>query len=395
MQHASLFPIIREVETLAQAKSKLQLQIELDAVLQFAPDATAKRRLLNEFKDREMFRIDMRHILGHTTGYGQFSGELSDLAEGVLAAAYDLCYKELKWDFGEPRQENGQPCSMTVCALGKFGGRELGFASDIELMFIYDSSGQTAGPEVILSNIFYERLVQKFQRTLQAKQEGIFELDLRLRPYGQAGRMAVPLASFRRYFAPDGSAWDYERQALVKLRPIAGDMAFGEQIVKWRDKLIYTGTPFDVATMRGMRERQIRHLVTAGTINAKYSPGALVDLEYLVQGLQISYGHNHPTLRVTNTRAALTALYEAQLLSQDDYEALYKAYNFLRRLINALRMVRGHAKDLTIPPAEDEEFAFLARRLNYGKNLSGLGDDLTRHTTTAQELNICLLDKIS
>jgi len=279
---------------------------------------------------------------------------------------------------------------MPVCALGKFGGRELGFASDIELMLIYEGVGQTTGPDVVSNAHFYERLVQTFQQTIQARHEGIFELDLRLRPYGKAGRMAVPLESFTRYFGPDGPAWDYERQALVKLRPIAGDMAFGQRLVELRDRLIYSGKPFDAATMRGMRERQIRHLVVPGTLNAKFSAGGLVDIEYLVQGLQINYAHQFPELRTTNTRQALKGLAQAGLISESAYQVLYQGYNFLRGLINALRMVRGHAKDLTVPPADSEEFSFLARRLNYDR-LTALQDDLTQHLTAVQNVNSRLL----
>jgi glutamate-ammonia-ligase adenylyltransferase len=287
--------------------------------------------------------------------------------------------------------ENGQLCPVSVCALGKCGGRELGFASDIELMFIFASNCKTEGPDVISTAEFYDKLVQRVNATIQAKQEGIFELDLRLRPYGQAGSMAVSLDSFRRYFAPGGDAWSYERQALVKLRPIAGDEAFGQQVVKLRDEFIYTGQPFDVAAMRAMRERQVRHLVTAGTIHAKFSPGGLVDVEYLVQGLQITHGHQDPDLRLTHTGKAMAMLVEAYILPTDDYALLHEAHVFLRRLINALRMVRGNAKDLTVPPADSEEFAFLARRLHYGSNLNQLQDDLTRHTTHVQEISQRLL----
>jgi glutamate-ammonia-ligase adenylyltransferase len=400
MQHSNLFPVIRDVEALARNKPITRLKIELEAILEFAPDRAEKRRLLNEFKDREMFRIDMRHILGHTVEQGQFGGELSDLAEVVLSAGCDLCYQALRHKHGDPYREDGQPCRMAVCALGKFGGRELGFASDIELMFVYDHPGQTAGPEVVTGSAFYEKLVQDFQQAIQAKREGIFELDMRLRPYGKAGRMAVPLDSFQRYFAAAGPSWDYERQALVKLRPIAGDAEFGRELVALRDALIYTDKPFDVATMRGMRERQLRHLVTPGTINAKFSPGGLVDIEYLVQGLQISYGHAYPALRVTNTREALQALSETDLISNADCEALSEAYNFLRRLINALRMVRGNAKDLTIPPTGSEEFAFLTRRLDYGPgqdqadDFAQLRKDLTAHTSAVLEINSRLLAEL-
>ena len=200
-----------------------------------------------------------------------------------------------------------------------------------------------------------------------------------MRPYGKAGSLAVSLQSFQRYFAPEGEAWPYERQALVKLRPIGGDVKFGKQVVDARDALIYTGQPFDIAAMRAMRERQLRHLVTAGTINTKFSPGGLVDLEYLVQGLQITNGHRRPLLRQTNTDQALTALVSEDILSIADYTLLREALIFLRELINALRMVRGNAKDLTVPPPDSEEFAFLARRLEYENDqIAKLQDDLVR-----------------
>jgi len=391
MQYANLFPVISDIDGLVAVKSKQQLKTELAQELQAASNQESRRIALNEFKDREMFRIDMRQIQEHITKFGQFSTELTDLAEVVVEAAYYQCYEEVEQEFGQPQLEDGRPRTMTVCALGKCGGRELGFASDIELMFIFKGGGRTTGTRVITTAEFYEKVVQTVNQTIQSKREGIFEIDLRLRPYGRAGSMAVPLDSFRRYFAPTGDAWPYERQALIKLRPIAGDMQLGQEIVNLRDELIFTGEPFDVAAMRAMRERQVRHLVTAGTVNAKFSPGGLVDIEYLVQGLQTSYGHKNPELRLTNTREAMAALTDAGILSTEDFKELRAAHKFLRKLINALRMVRGNAKDLTVPPPESEEFGFLAHRLNYGSNLTQLQADLTNHTACVQEISQRLL----
>jgi len=391
MQHANLFPVVRDVDALAIMKSKEQLRGELEVSLREARDRETQRAVLNAFKDRQMFRIDMRHILGYIERSGQFGMELTDVAEVVIEAAYRLCEAELRAQFGVPHLEDGLPCPLSICALGKAGGRELGFASDIELMFIFAGNGKTSGPEVISTAEFYEKLTGCVAQAIQAKREGVFEIDLRLRPYGRAGSLAVSLESFRTYFAPGGPAWPYERQALVKLRPIAGDVTLGQQIVALRDELVYSGEPFDIAAMRAMRQRQIRQRVTAGTFNAKFSPGGLVDVEYLVQGLQIQYGHHNPSLRLTNTREAIAALAEAGILSPDDHPGLRDAHVFLRRLINALRMVRGNAKDLTVPPPDSEAFAFLARRLNYGNDLSRLQDDLRRHTTYVQELSVRLL----
>jgi glutamate-ammonia-ligase adenylyltransferase len=230
-----------------------------------------------------------------------------------------------------------------------------------------------------------------FMSAIQAKREGIFEVDLQLRPYGKAGSLAVSLDAFQRYFAPEGPAWSYERQALVKLRPVAGDIELGQQVTMLRDEFVYSGEPFDVTAMRAMRERQTRHLVVGGTFNAKHSPGGLVDAEYLVQGLQITHGYRNPDLRLTNTGEALAALADAKILSSGDYVRLRKAHTFLRWLTDALRVVRGNAKDLTVPPDDSEEFAFLARRLRYGADVAQLREDLARHTSFVQELGVRLL----
>jgi len=396
MQYANLFPVVRDVEALTVARSRTDLETELALTLETCSLGESNypnwSKALNAFKDRELFRIDMRHILGLTAEFWEFSAELTDLAETVIAAALERCQSELSARYGAPLLNNGTPCGLSVLALGKCGGRELGFASDIELMFVYAGKGHSSGPEVIENGDYYEKLVQSFMATIQARQEGIFQIDLQLRPYGKAGSLAVSLEGFRRYYAPGGPAWAYERQALVKLRPITGDPALGAELCRLRDEYVYEGGPFDVTAMRAMRERQVRHLVTGGTFNAKFSPGGLVDIEYLIQGLQINHGMDNPALRVTNIREAMAQLHAAGILNEADYTTLRKAHTFLRWLIDSLRVVRGHAKDITVPPYESEEFAFLSRRLRYGDDTDRLRDDLLRYQTEVQEINQRLLE---
>ncbi len=398
MQYANLFPVVTGVDALATAKSRPQLESELAELLAGVhsgpmppADEAPWREAVNQFKDREMFRIDMRHILGHTTEFWEFASELSDLAEVVVNTVYHLCHEDLRSVYGSPYLESGEVSEMSVCALGKCGGRELGFASDIELMFIYSGTGKTNGPQVITTTEFYEKLVQDFVRTIQARREGVFEIDLQLRPYGKAGSLSVSLEAFRRYFAPEGPAWGYERQALVKLCPVAGNPGLGKKILELRDDFVYTGEAFDATAMRAMRERQIRHLVTGGTFNLKYSPGGLVDVEYLVQGLQISHGRELPALRLPNTREALAALADSGVISADDYSRLRKAHTFLRWMIDSLRVVRGNARDVTVPREGSEEYAFMARRLQYDGDMERLRSELTRYTADVQEINRRLL----
>ena len=445
LQYANLFPVLHDIAGLQQARSQEQLHDALQAELhtgtlsRLAPSrasnavaelaAEERRTRLNEFKDRELFRIDMRHILGHSGGVDEFGREMTDLAEVVVAAAVEFCHTELVERFGPPVNEAGLACRLSVCALGKCGGRELGFASDIELLFVYDTgndrSESTKRIETTDSNSrsessrsksntsslppvsaaepeashvtptpreridhagFYSRLVESLSHAIHARSEGIFRIDLRMRPYGRAGSLAVSLDAFRSYFQHDGPAWPYERQALVKLRPIAGDGKLGERLSALRDELIYTKRPVDFGAMRAMRERQLRKLVGVTEFNAKLSPGGLVDLEYLVQALQLDRGARHFSLRTTNTHEALDALKHVGAVTATDHERLCAAYNFLRRLIDALRMVRGDARDLTMPQQNSADWESLARRLGCGPNTQRLQEDLALHSQAVSDL---------
>ena len=378
LQHANLFPVVTDIAGLQQYKPRTLLASELAAELASSRSFAEACDRLNVFKDREMFRIDMRHVTGVVPDFSEFAGELTELAEAVIAAACEIAEREViarqrgrVFGFSElagdesnlqsplssrqfRKAEHPTP-AYCVAALGKLGGRELGFASDIELLFVFDGPAPSE---------FCERLVELFQQTIQAKRAGIFQIDLRLRPHGRAGNLAVSLDEFTRYFAADGSAWPFERQSLIKLRPIVGDAAFGETVLRRRDELLFGPVRWEVAPVRAMRERQARQHVQAGTFHAKLSPGALVDVEYLVQLLQLTHGERHPALRVSGTLAALAELTRENLIPSIAAESLRAAYLFFRRLIDALRMARGTADDLTLPAADSEELAGLARRMN-------------------------------
>ena len=429
LQHDNLFPVLRDVEGLTEHRDRSQLEADLTEQLAEATSKDEQRQCLNEFKDREMFRVDMRHIAGHISEFGQFSEELTDVAEAVTSQAVRICHERLAARHGIPQtinanrkknspvppeeegQGEGEPTAppssqpslpiqknisrIAVFALGKAGGRELGFASDIELMFVYEADGTTNGESPITTSEFYIRLVEAFTKTIKARRKGIFEIDLRLRPYGSAGPLAVSLDAFEKYFAPGGPAWPYERQSLVRMRPVAGDEEFGRLVIERRDALVFTGEPFDVNALRAMRERQLRQLVQPGVWNAKLSSGGLVDCEYLVQALQITHGYSHPELRQPSTADTLAALHKLNFLTDEQFEKLHTSYVFLRRLIDALRMVRGDARDLAVPSPDTEEFAYLARRLNYGNRTSQLNTDIDSTTHTIAALFEMLLPESS
>lgn len=377
LQHENLFPVVKDPEKLAQRYDVNVLSQILNEQLETSENDEQQRSALMRFKDRQLFRTDMRHIVGTISEFGDFSSELTDIAEVVVTAAYEICLQKHIERHGKPIGENGTPCQMGVFALGKCGGRELGFASDIELVFVYDQDGQTDGEKSMAASDFYSGVIQSFSRLLETKQEGIFQVDLRLRPYGQAGPLAVSLSAFREYFGSEGSAWPYERQAMIKLRPIVGAKEHAKAVIECRDACVYCDRPFDFVAMRALREKQIRQMVSGQSVNAKLSPGGLVDCEYFVQALQQENGHLALDLRTTNTLSAIEAIRQHSILPSRECDQLVEAYIFLRRLIDALRMVRGNAKDLAIPLESVEEFEFLSRRLGYGPEDGVSRDDST------------------
>ena len=380
IQHETLFPLLEEVESVERPRERVELAAELSGEIAVCGDRGARVDCLNRFKDREMFVADMRHIIWPEREFGQFSEELGDVAECVVSEAVEMCSREVSEKMGVEA-----PGRLAVLGLGKCGGRELGFASDIELMFVYDVSEQTPGRETFAAE-YYRRVVERLLATIRSQRAGVFELDLRLRPHGQAGPLASSLSAFSSYYQPDGPAWPFERQALVKLRAVAGCDELSGRIEALRDDWIYSDDEFDMAAMRAMRDRQVRQLVRAGTFNAKLSPGGLVDSEYLVQGWQLETGHRHPEVRTTNTLEAVDSLHAVGVLASQAWHSLRDAYVFQRCLIDALRVVRGDARDLTVPQRDSVEFVFLARRLDLGGSPEGLAELIERHTSAVDAL---------
>ncbi len=360
LQHqAELIPMLSDRERLQQPVSEADLAREAWETVESVTEEDARRQQLNRFKDRNLFRVELRHVLGYCGEFGAFSREITQLAEVTLEAAAMLAVREiLDADSTEPWMPS---CPWTLAGLGKFGGIEMGYASDIELLLIYDD---TAAEDSAAAGAWFERLLLRVTEIIAARRDGIFEMDLRMRPWGQAGSVAVALSQFESYYSAAGSAWPYERQSLVKLRSFGPDSHFGSRILEVRDRVIYDGRPFDFVAMDGMREQQVRQHVRPGTTHAKLSEGCLVDIEYSVQALQLTFGKDHPELRRENTLGALEAASGAGLLSDELYHASRAAYVWFRQLIDCLRMVRGNARDLVIPAEGSEDREQLTWRLS-------------------------------
>ena len=326
---------------------KPELQKELRNALDRAASED-QRNVLNAFKDRQLFLIDVHHLLQPNATLLDFSRSLTDLAEVVIDEAARISVARLG------HKDHRVLGAFAIFGLGKFGGREMGYASDLELLFVHEGDSE-----------FFVALAHQIAGCIEARDKGIFHIDLRLRPYGEAGSWSTSLDQFTAYYSADGNAEPFERQALIKLRWCAGDESLGRRVEAHRDRFTYGGQRWDWENALHLRNRQMQELVKPGKVNVKYSAGGIIDIEYAVQYLQLLNGNEHPEIRVPTTLEALGHLRRLQIVRETDFRLLNSSYLFLRRVIDALRIVRGDASDLVLPEEATDEMKSLARRLGY------------------------------
>jgi glutamate-ammonia-ligase adenylyltransferase len=388
----ALLPAIRQhIRGREICPSSRTLPRRLDEALHGAKDLEELRVRLNQFKDRELFLIDLDHILSseHLDATFQILSErLVLLAENLVSAAAQFVYSELVRKHGTPDNPG-----FALFGLGKLGGVALGYASDIELLFLFDSEGKTTGGSggSIANSEFFARLTRETSDSIKAKGEGIFRVDLRLRPYGKGGPLASSREQFVDYYRPEGKAHPFERLALVRLRWIAGDATLGFAIEQLRDQFVYEGPPLDLDAIWEVSGKMRAQHLLGQQLNSKYSPGGLADLEATVQLLQVMHARQAPQLRTPRLDESIQSLRRAGILSPIEFEELMGAYQFLRRLINAQRVLRGSAQDLFLPARSSDELLHLARRMNYlpEENNNDVGSlllkDLQRHTDAVKK----------
>ena len=330
-------------------------------------DSEAQVEALNHFKNRESFLIDMDHIMMKEQDFFFLSDRLSALADAVVRQACKITWTAMTKKYGRPRTAGGVAAQWAVFGLGKLGGKALGYASDLELLCMFADNGETDGERSITNRDFFERFFKRSAGLISAKKKGIFEVDLRLRPYGMDGPVAVKLDAFNEYFRAGGRAHSAERLALVRLRQIGGDVELGAQCFALRDHIVYESDAITIPELRELRTLQLKEKTREKATNVKFSPGGLVDLEYNVQILQVIHGRNHDELRGPGIHDALHALSELGTIEQEETSAMIAAYRFYRKIINGLRMLRGNAEDLFLPREQERQLRHLARRIGYKK----------------------------
>ncbi|MGC9313117.1 MAG: glutamate-ammonia-ligase adenylyltransferase, partial [Sediminispirochaetaceae bacterium] len=364
LQYENIIPLIAGTqEAPQQGIDRESLEGELTERLKGVEGFDERKRVLNEFKDWYTYLADLEHILGPGTDLQLLNERLTDIAELVVREAFRIAWDHLAETYGVPRTVADLPAVYAVFGLGKFGGRALGYASDIELMTLYRDAGETGGLKQVSNAEFFSGLVQTASLIIESKQEGIYRVDLRLRPYGSGGPLAVRLNQFVSYYRDEASS--LEKIALARMRAVAGDPEFGAQVERLRDTILYEGGSVDVDELVRLRKIQAGKYDSGEDPNVKYGSGGLVDLEYCVQTLQVMDGRNTPELRTPYMSEVLARLMELGTLDQETTGNLEQNYLFLRRLLNALRMLRGNALDLYLPRRGTSEYFHLARRMGY------------------------------
>ena len=346
--------------------------------------ASLEQRLadINQRKDAASFVAELDYILGGGADVENLSRGLTHIAEDAIGGLAGALYADLSAE-EEARPGQGALPPHAIFGLGKFGAQALGYASDLELLLVYDGQSKAASSAAARHAAFFGTLVQRLEQSITAKQRGLFQLDLRLRPYGRNAALECSWQTFRDYYGPAGEAHSLERLALTRLRAVAGDAAFGRRVEQLRDELIYEQVWLRMDELGEVRRQQFQEKA-AGTRNAKYSAGALVDCEYLVQVLQVCHGAGHEFVRSPEIGGAVHALTAADVLRSGEAEGLLAAYLFFRRLINSLRMLRGLADDLVLPDSASAEALHLARRMGWSSSATtppaeGLEAEFERH----------------
>jgi glutamate-ammonia-ligase adenylyltransferase len=308
--------------------------------------------LLARFKRRNYLRIVLKDVLRLST-LGETTLELSTLADVILSDAYLFCDRELEKRYGQPQYRDAQGrivrAGFSIVSLGKLGGNELNYNSDIDLLFLYSHDGETAGgserKSIITNKEYFVHVAHAITRTItQATTQGeVFRVDLRLRPEGEQGDLAISLNSAREYY--EHRARDWEMQMLIKARHSAGEAKLTRDFLRSVEEYVYR-SPGDFVAVESIllsRERISKKLRESRgqAIDVKRHRGGIRDIEFLVQCLQRLHGLQDHWVRSGGTLFALRKLNDKSWLSNSDYAALTSAYEFLRKVEHRVQMEAG------------------------------------------------------
>jgi glutamate-ammonia-ligase adenylyltransferase len=373
-----------------------------------------KLEALRRFRRREMLRIGVRDLFRLAT-VEETTASLSDLASVLIQAAYEIVEGELRAQYGTPmhygRDGRWVETGFAVIGMGKLGGGELNYSSDVDLIYVYEScDGHTrkdrgshadqGGPADGISNEeYFELLARRLTKALsESTKEGyLFRVDLRLRAEGSVGQLARSLDQYAKYYRTRGRVW--ERLALLKSSPVAGSPVVGRAFVRMVKRFVCEPVkkPADMsAALRIIREvRSVKEMIDDKVANrgherrnVKLGIGGIREIEFLTQTIQVIAGARLPGVVTRNTLDALDRFYRHRLLSGRELRRLTEAYKFLRDVEHKLQMV--HDLQTHSLPDDEAQLAQCAIRMGYGAvdrgtSLARFLADHARHTGQVNE----------
>ena len=297
---------------------------------------------------------------------------LSELADACARAVLEIVVDEIAGD-------DTFPCALAVIAMGKLGGLELNYSSDIDLIFVSEHTDDETMHH-------YIRIARRFTDAVSAlTDEGyLYRVDLRLRPDGKAGPLVNSEDSLRIYYENRGRPWEF--QALLKARTIAGDLELGARVLESLAKLVFSTTlPYSPLEAVGAMRDQIKDNVSANQRghNIKLMSGGIRDVEFVAQAMQLMHAHTHAELRTPSTLVALSRLRQLGLMKEWDVDNLAAAYRFFRLVEHRLQMM--HQLQTHTLPDSDAEIVLLARRVSNGPLGSFTADSFVE--TLSKHLN--------
>ncbi len=365
-----LYGFARE-HSLDRTHSREELE-ESFARMRYRSFETDTAALLARFKRREYVRIMLRDLLGIAT-LAETTAEISALADVLIEEALREAGVHLQRRFGEPQRLDSENrivgSRFSVLSLGKLGGSELNYSSDIDLLYLYDGGEEPTTAE-ISNREYFIRLAQQLTELLSrhTREGSVFRIDLRLRPQGNEGEPAVPLAHAIHYYSR--VAHDWELQAMIKARHSAGDVGLAREFVRAVQPFVYRPEVNFVAIKTALETRKkigshrrkgLLKEVSQTGIDVKVDHGGIRDIEFLVQCLQRVYGGSESWLRSRGTLFALQKLHDKEHISGKDFYNLTNAYEFLRHLEHRLQL--RHGQQTHRLPQSRAELQGLARSL--------------------------------
>ncbi len=375
---------IEDDRVLVQRRSKAKLLVALQTMLEGVRSFEIKCEALRRFKRREMLRLGIRDLLGLATPIETYT-VLSDLAAGVIQAAYELVEQELQrqhgnWG-GQASLKGKKRIGFSVLAMGKLGGWELNYSSDVDLIYVYQAPERNTNAgirqQALLGSDYFHTVARELTNVLSAStaEGALFRVDMRLRPEGQVGALACSVEDACHYYQTRGRTW--ERLAFLKAKPIAGDIRMGQSLIRKLGKFVYGGpdtAPQVFSEIRALRSQMVSKMTRKGELqrNVKLGTGGIREIEFIAQSLQLRWGYRYTSIRDRQTLKSLLKLVKVGKLKTEVFQQLKESYIFLRNLETKIQMV--HELQTHLLPLKIEEIAKCAIRMGYPM------EESTKHT---------------